>query len=193
MAILELLFIILKTVVLSTIYIAIVVFILLLSNIIKKQQGITIILKRKIRFWLVLHFMISVGLFAFRFTYWQDTGIGDHNSIPIGFGQNIENEDFENTYFQPSENATAIQIDNYTIYTNKLCAEVNHDVSNSPKFDYILYDLSRKQLKTFKNKEEYEVFAKQQNIPSSSDFYSFEKHFEVYLKQRPFWRKWLVP
>lgn len=83
MAIIELIIIILKTVVLSSVYASIVLLFFFLSNAIKKRQWLTNILKRKIRFWLILHFLIAVFLFCFRFTYWQDTGIGDHNCIPI--------------------------------------------------------------------------------------------------------------
>lgn len=193
MAIIELIIIILKTVILSTIYASIVLLFLLLFNAILKQQWITNILQRKIKFWLVLHFLIAVFLFCFRFTYGQDTGIGDYNCIPIGFNQKIENEDFESTYFQPSENTTAIKIDQYAISNTTLCAIVNQDLSNSPKFDLIVYDISKRELVFFTDKEAYEIFATQQNLPLPNTFYSFEKHFEVYLKQRPFWRKWLVP
>lgn len=193
MAIIELIFIILKTIILSTIYASIVLLFLLLSNAILKQQWITNILQRKIKFWLVLHLLIAVFLFCFRFTYWQDTGIGDYNCIPIGFNQKIENEDFEVTYFQPSENDTAIEINQYAIFNNTLCATVNNDFSNSTDFDFIVYDIPKGELFFYRDKEAYEIFASEENLPMTNRFYSFKKHFEVYLKQRPFWRKWLVP
>lgn len=132
-------------------------------------------------------------LFSYRFTYWQDSGTGDTNRIPIGYEQAIENEDFENTYFKSDESASALQINKYILYNHTLCAEVSHDFTMSPKFDYFVYDLNSKQIRTFKNKEAYQAFAHQKIMPLPSRFYSFEKHFELYLVQRPFWRKWLVP
>jgi len=198
MAIIELFIVIFKTIVLSTIYTTIILLILKLAgrnsenNFLKKLQ------KRKLRFWLLTHFLISVALFSFSFTYWQDTGLGDNSKIPIGYGQTIQNEDFEWTYFYPDLTKTEPNKDefvilDYVIESDKICAEVSHENTISPKYDYIVYDLKTKTLTTIKTEDEYLEYARKNNLPLNSTFYNFEKHFYEFLNARPFWNRWLVP
>lgn len=194
-AFIELFFIIFKTIVLSTIYSTIV---LLALIIFRKNKWINNILKHKLIFWLITHFIVSVGLFLFSFTYWQYTGLGDNSRIPIGYGQTIQSEEFEWTYFYPDLNKTEpnkdeLIITNYIIFENKICAEVSHENTISPEFDFIVYDLLTKKIKTFRNEKEYTEFANKNVLPNKDKFYNFEKHFEEYLTNRPFWKIWMVP
>lgn len=144
------------------------------------------------------HFLISVGLFIFSFTYWQDTGLGDNSRIPIGFGQTIQNEDFQWTYFYPDLDKTEPNKDeliilNYIIDNNKICAEVSHENTINPKYDFIVFDLPKQTLTTFDNETEYNKYADKNNLPLRTKFYNFEKHFKEHLADRPFWKIWLVP
>src|SRR5436190_21231484 len=131
MAIIELIIIIIKTIVLSTIYSTIILLFLMLTAKLTDNIWLKNLVRWKFRFWLLTHFVISVGLFFFSFTYGQDTGIGDNSRIPIGYGQTIQNEDFQWTYFYPDLNKTEpnkdeLVITNYIITDNKICAEVSH-------------------------------------------------------------------
>ena len=192
MALLELVFVILKTGIYAFIYALLIFLILNVLHYFISKSWLEKILKQKTKFLSSLFVILFVFLFSFRFTYWQDTGLGDNNCIPVGYGQIIENEDFENTYFQPSENATSIVVNKYSIVNTMLYAEINHDFSKSSKFDYFSFNLKNKVLKKF-TREKYIVFAKENNVPLPDTFISFVTHFETYLNNRPFWRKWLIP
>src|SRR4051812_30249880 len=97
----ELLLIVAKIIVLSAAYATLVSLIVFLlsrtTNIVWTKRRMT----RKLRFWLLTHFIISVLLFITAFSYWQDTGIGDNSKIPVGYGKTIQSEDFAWTYFYP--------------------------------------------------------------------------------------------
>ena len=155
-------------------------------------------MNQKMRFWLLTHFIISVGLFFFSFSYSQDTGIGDNSRIPIGFGQTIQNEDFQWTYFYPDlsktdSNKDELIITNYIIYDNKICAELSHENSINSRFEFIVYDLATKHLLKFENEKEYITYADKNKLPYKNGFYNFEKHFHEYLENRAFWETWLIP
>ena len=198
MAWIELFLIALKTILLSTIYSTLVLLSLIAISATFKNDWLRRITKRKLRFWLSIHFIISFGLFGFSFTYWQNTGLGDNSIIPIGYGQTIQNEDFESTYFYPDlrktePNRDELNIGDYKVFDNKICAEVSHQNMESLTFDYIIYDLPSKKLMTFKSEEEYRKFAQQNGLPTKKDFHDFNAHFAQYLKKRTLWKKWLVP
>ena len=198
MAILELLLVIIKTIILSTIYTTILLLGLMLIARNKENSILQKLLNRKLRFWLLSHFVISVGLIFFSFTYSQDTGLGDNSRIPIGFGHTIQNEDFQWTYFYPDltktePNKDELIILNYKIINNKICAEVSHENTNSLNFDFIVFDLPTQTLKTFKNEIDYNKYADENHLPFKTEFNDFETHFKKYLIDRPFWKTWLIP
>jgi hypothetical protein len=196
MALFELLIIIVKVFILSTIYASVLFLILFVLSKNTKYSGLKKVLK--LRFWLLAHFLISVFLFGFSFTYWQDTGLGDNSKIPVGYGQTIQSEDFEWTFFYPDldkqePNQDELIIENYQITDSLLCAEVSHQNTNSPKYDFIVYGLKNKSLKTFDSEKEYSNYATEQSLPQITEFYEFAKHYEEYLKNRPKWKVWLLP
>ena len=198
MAIIELIIIIFKTIVLSTIYSTIILLGLILLGKYTENNWIKKMLTQKLKFWLLTHFLISIGLFFFSFTYSQDTGLGDNSIIPIGFGQTIQSEDFQWTYFYPDltkteSNKDELIILNYIINSDKICAEVSHENTISPKYDFIVFDLPTQVLTTFDNEIQYEKYAIKNGLPLRAKFYSFEKHFQEYLDDRPFWKTWLIP
>lgn len=196
MTVLELLFLILKIVVLSTIYatlVLLVVFLLAKTTNLPWPKRML-----KLRFWLITHFAISVLLFVLSFSFWQDTGLGDNSKIPVGYGQTIQSEDFAWTYFFPDPDKTEpnqdeLIIDNYKIADPFLCAEVSHQNTNSPSYDYIVYDLKNKTMKTFYGKQEYLAYAASHSLPTPTEFYDFRKHYQQYVNSKPKWKQWLLP
>lgn len=198
MVIIELILIIFRTIILSAIYSTIVLLILLIivkygnNNWAKKRVA------KKFKFWLVTHFLISIVLLGSSLFYFHDTGFGDNSIVPIGFGQAIQNEDFEVSYFYPDltkldPNNDALDITNYIIAKNKICAEVAHQNTFSPKYDFIVYDLPTNKLLTFTTEKEYDIYATNNSLPLKHAFYNFEKHFREYISNKPFWRNWLLP
>ena len=196
MAMLELLLIIVKIIIFSTIYATTLFLIVLVLSKTTKIQWVKRFLK--LRFWLLTNVIISILLFVFSFSYWQDTGLGDNSKIPVGYGQTIQSEDFAWTYFYPDldktePNQDELIIGNYKIVDPLLCAEVSHQNTISPSYDYIVYDLKDKSLKTFFSKQEYTSYATDHSLPDANQFYDFTKHFHEYLDNRPKWKTWLLP
>lgn len=155
-------------------------------------------MKHKIKNWLLVHFLISLGLFAFSMSYWQYTGLGEAPQLPIGYGQTIYSPDFEWTEFYPDLektelNKNAFQIGNFKIKDNFLCAEVSHHNNDTSNVDFIVYDLSKKTFLTFSNEIGYTVFAQKSNLPIKSQLYDFKKHFQEYFDNKPKWQKWILP
>lgn len=198
MAMLELLFIFINILILSTIYATTVLLIVFLLSKTTSIQWTKRVWAKKARYWLLTHFIISVLLLVVSFSYWQDTGIGDNSKIPVGYGQTIQSEDFAWTYFYPDLNKTEsnqdeLIIENYKIVDPFLCAEVSQQNTNSPKYDYIVYDLKNKSLKTFDSEPEYLNYAVEHSLPTPKEFYDFRKHYHEFLDSRPKWKTWLLP
>jgi heme/copper-type cytochrome/quinol oxidase subunit 2 len=198
MAMLELLLIILKIIFLSTIYATLVLLTVFVLSKLTNIQWAKNRMTRKVKFWLLTHFIISVLLFALSFSYWQDTGIGDNSKIPVGYGQTIQSEDFAWTYFYPDPDKTETNQDeliigNYKIADPYLCAEVSHENTNSPSYSYIVYDLKNKNMQTFFSEQEYADYALKNKLPMTKDFSDFRQHYHEYLDNRPKWKTWLLP
>jgi len=189
---------IIQVVILSTIYSSIILLILLFVS--KRTKNIWL-LKRmnyKLRNWLLLHLIISIFLFNYSFSYWQDTGLGENPSLPIGYGQRIYSPDFASTNFFPDldnteQNKDELVIGNFIIKDNILCAEISHQYSNSPIYDFIVCDLANRKSETFLTETDYNEHAKTMGLPKKNEFYDFKKHFKEYFDNQPTWRKWLLP
>ena len=117
---LELLLIIVKIIILSTIYATLVLLTVFVLSKVTNIQWTKKRMAKKVRFWLLTHFIISVLLFALSFSYWQDTGIGDNSKIPAGYGQTIQSEDFAWTYFYPDPDKTEANRDELIIGKYKI-------------------------------------------------------------------------
>jgi hypothetical protein len=197
-AVLELIFITFKIMLLSAVYASFVLLITYLISVKSKNNSLKTIMIKKMKFWLRIHFIISLALFTYKFTYWQNTGLGENNIIPIGYNQTIQNEDLESTYFYPDSEETnpnqdGIEIENYIVKNEYLCAEVFHKNSITEKFDYLVYNLEEKKLTKFKNESDYQTFANSKKLPRKIEFYSFEKHYYEFIDNKPKWSWWLLP
>ena len=189
---------IVKIIVLSAAYTTIIFIALYFITKKTKSNWLENRMKRKFRNWLFLHFVISLGLFAFAFSYWQDTGLGDNPQLPIGYGQIIYSPDFAWTDFYPDLKKTQLnkdelQIENFIVKDDILCAEIAHKNSDSPTFEFIVCDLPSKTNRTFDTEKDYVEYANKNKLPLKNEFYSFEKHYDEYFTNRPKWHKWLLP
>ncbi len=193
MAFFELIVILIKAVFLSAIYTtAVFVVVLVLCKTLRLHWA-SVLVRNWLAFWLVTHFSIVVLLFVLSFSYGQDTGLGDNSRIPVGYGQTIQNEDFAWTYFFPDPSRTQhnrdeLIIEEYQIRNQFLCAEVSHMNTVSPSYDFIVYDLEKKHLRSFYTKDEYVKYALQHSLPGLNEFYDFEKHYFDFLNSQPKWR-----
>jgi hypothetical protein len=194
----DLAFRIIKIILLSTVYASIIIFILYLIFKKAKNTWLSNRMNHKFKNWLLIHLIISTCLFGYSFSYWQDTGLGEAPSLPIGYEQRIYSPDFAWTDFYPDLNKTELnkdelQIENFIIKDNKLCAEVSHVQTNSASYDFIVCDLPTKTNKTFLTEQEYTQYAKRNGLPLISEFYDFKTHLQQYCDRQPKWKKWLLP
>lgn len=198
MQLIDLIGTVVKIILLSTVYASFILLVVYLLSRTTKNTWLKNRMKYKFRYWLLLHFLISISLFFYSFSYWQNTGLGDNPSIPIGYGQRIYSPDFAWTHFYPDLNQTELnkdelQIENFIVKDNVLCAQVSHQQSNSPDYDFIVCDLSGKTNKTFVSEHEYSGYAKEKGLPDPGKFYDFKTHYQEYFDRQPKWKKWLLP
>lgn len=189
---------IIKTIILSGVYTTLIFVALIFVLKKSKNKWLENRMNHKIKNWLLIHFLISLGLFTFSFSYWQDTGLGDAPQLPIGYGQIIYSPDFAWTEFYPNLDKTELnkdelQIGNFKVKDNFLCAEVSHQNTDTPTFDFIIYDLPKKTLITFTNEIDYNEFVKKNNLPFKSELYDFKTNFKDFFDNKPKWQKWLLP
>jgi heme/copper-type cytochrome/quinol oxidase subunit 2 len=189
---------IIKTILLSTVYTTLVFLLLFFISTKVKSKWLEKRKKHKFRNWLLIHFLISILLFSYSFSYWQNTGLGDNPQLPIGYGQIIYSPDFSWTSFYPDlektkANKDELEIGSFKIKGNMLCAEVSHQFSNSPKYDFIVYNLLRSSYETFNSEQAYNEFAQKNGLPLKHEFYDFRHHFDEYLNSKPKWQKWMLP
>lgn len=187
-----------KIILLSSVYASLILLILYIACKKTQSQWLKNRMNHKFRNWLFLHFIISFFLFIYSFSYWQDTGLGEDPSIPVGYGQRIYSPDFEWTVFYPDLNKTELnkdelQIENFIVKDNVLCAEVSHQQTNSPAYDFIVCDLPGKTNITFMTEAEFVKYANKKGLPMKSEFYDFKTHFREYFENQPKWKKWLLP
>lgn len=197
LALIEFLLLVFKAGILSAVYALFLFLLLWLVSKLTDNRWLAKRMQRKFRFWLFLHCIIGIALLLYAFSYWQDTGLGDHSRIPIGYGQDIQSEDFEWSYFYPDPGKTAINkdelmIEDYGVSGRFLCATVSHKNTISPNYDFVVYDLKERMYQAFKDEAAYTVYATEHKLPLKQELYGFKKHYREYLDQRG-WKKWLLP
>ena len=193
-AYIDLIVLILKAIVLSAVYSLVILMLIIIFF--KKSHWLG---KRKYRFaiWSFLSLAFFIKLLDYRFSYWEDKGLGEHLIIPIGYDQKIENDDLEFTYFFPNltkidPNEDEIKINKFAIENDNLCAEISHDSSENSMPDFIVYNLRNKISKEFKNEAKYIEFAKQNNMPLPIEFTDFSTQYLQHIQNRSKWKKWFL-
>jgi hypothetical protein len=194
----ELIGLVIKIIFLSSVYTTFIFIVLYLIQRKTNNAWLENRKEHKVKNWLFIHFLISLSLFIYSFSYWQDTGFGESPCLPIGYGQKIYSPDYESTNFFPDLQKTQLNkdelnIDSFIISNNILCAEVSHEFSDSPKFDFIVCNLPSKTNQTFLTETDYNEYAKINGLPLKDKFYDFKTHYKEYLDNKPKWKKWLLP
>jgi hypothetical protein len=155
-------------------------------------------MQHKLKNFLFLHFGISCFLFFYSFSYWQDTGLGEEPSLPIGYEQRIYCPDYEWTVFFPDLNKTTLnqdelKIDSFLVRSGMLCAKVSNVRPDSPDLEFLVCDLKNQTSKTFSTEKEYSEYAKQMSLPMRNELSDFKTLRNEYLDNKPWWRKVLLP
>lgn len=189
---------IIKTICLSAVYTSVLlVLILFLFKKIKNKWG-TKSLRVKVRYFLLIHFLLSIALFSYSFSYWEDVGLGESPSLPIGYEQRIYSPDYQWTDFYPDLNKQELNkdelvIDSFIVSNRILCATISHSRSVSPTYDFIVCDLVNKTSQPFLKEADYNVYAQAKRLPYRQAFSDFITQRNNYIAARPKWKQWLLP
>lgn len=118
MALIHLIFTLIKIAILASVYSIVMLLVLGLFEYIFRIKAIDILSKDKwFKVWRRFSLMIAFGLFIYSFTYWGNHGLGDESRIPIGHWNCIRNADGVSTYFEPKNKELGDQMDISVILT----------------------------------------------------------------------------
>ncbi|MFC0878945.1 hypothetical protein ACE01N_20290 [Saccharicrinis sp. FJH2] len=142
-------------------------------------------MNKKFKTWSVIGLFFSIGLFFYAFTYWGNHGLGDSYRIPVGHRQVIYNGDGVWTYFKVEVQNKLQQkhINEFAIKNDKLCANIDGN-------KYLIFDLKTSKMTEFQNKNDYEIFALRNNLPTTSEFKDFISRYHDFWSG---WRLYLLP
>ena len=164
LACIELIIMLFKAILLSAVYALIIVSILLLLHKAFRFAFLQKMLRYGLPLYILLGFIIFISLFSYRFSYWEDMGMGETVQVPIGYKQYVYNADGFMTYFDSEPDKEAylqedlIDIENYIVEGKMICAEID-DESPEPEYKYLVYDMEARALTRFKTKQEYDDYA----------------------------------
>lgn len=182
-------------IILSTIYSAILLILLLLAVKVLKSSLTLGIKNQKFKLWISIAFILFIMLSSYRFSYGRDDGFGETLQVPVGYGQHVFLADDQFVYFYPVEDdiSNTFDIGNFIVKGNKLCAEVSHEYSSvTPEHDYIVFNLETRKIILFDSIAKYTEYAKSNGLPLSDKFRNFAYHYKKFIA-KPEWKKWLLP
>ncbi len=141
--------------------------------------------KKKLRFWFVSGFLISIGLFLFMCSHSGDHGLGDSAKIPLGHSKEVLEIDGTNTFLQDA-GGEQLAIGKFAFDSNNLYAETpDNDDGN-----FVVWNLQTDSRTFYKTKSDYLKVAKQNNYPLPNSFEPFSLLYNDYWHG---WRFWLLP
>lgn len=146
--------------------------------------------RKKLKFWFLSGFIISVGLFGFMMTHFGDHGLGDGARVPIGHFREIQEINGTQAYIQDIENGIyALDIDSFHVTDDFIYGLTgSHNENYDGKF--FLYDLDNNEVNTFKTLIEYQKELKQNGLNPNIQLHDFNYY---YRKHWSGWRFWLLP
>lgn len=126
---------------------------------------------------------------VYHFSYWRDSGYGDSFKIPIGNNYQVSNIDGAETYFEDSKlgNSRQAFLTTFTVEHKKLCANFTGFNSYDCTDCYIVFDSDSSKMYEFHSTNEYETFAKQNNLPFPEDFRGFMDNYNNYWTKNSRW------
>lgn len=185
---------VIHAILLSLLYSAILLVLILIVAKISKTAFLSGIKNHKMKFWMSVAFVLFISLMCYRFSYGRDNGFGETVQVPVGYDQHVYCADDFMVYFYPVEDDldNTFDIGSYTVKGNKLCAEVSHeDSSESPEYDYVVYNLETRKSIPFDTIEAYTEYAQSNGLPLPNQFKEFVYYYRKF-SARPEWKKWLL-
>lgn len=131
----------------------------------------------------------SAGLFIFMFTHWGNRGFGDSSRIPLNYGREIVNIDGTNTYIPETNNRRSdINIERFALTKTIICGEVLGDTIDYAG-KYVVFNMKTNQVDFLKDKEQFNKYAIEHNLPTTDKFHDFFYHYGAYWNS---WRLFLL-
>ena len=154
----------------------------------KKTEWSEKLLKSKKTLWLY----ISIFLLFYMFTPYGNHGLGDSARIPISLTKEISNINWTN-YGRlngiKSTERNDIYLTQFKVEKNILCGNLSSDFYDY-KNSFFIYEIDSEKLQEFKDENEYNEFATNENLPKSNELKSFKENYSDYWSG---WRFFLLP
>jgi len=184
----HLIFEIVKISILSSIYSALILFILIAVTFYTIGSLSKWLYKYKIPLLCCFGFIIFIRLFIYMFSYNGDHGLGDSATIPIGNYQVVHQIDGVSAYIQ-NKTGDQISIKNFTFDKYNLYGEVKKEL-NDTVGDFVVWNLKTDKWKYYNRDIEYLNAAKSNGYPQLNKFNDFDYYYGNYWNG---WRFWLLP
>lgn len=189
----ELIITVIHAVLLSLLYSAILLLLILIVAKISKTAFLSGIKNHKMKLWKSAAFVLFIFLMCYRFSYGRDNGLGETLQVPIGYEQHVYCADDQFVYFYPADDSYSdtFNIGKYAVKGNVLCAEVKHESYDNPEYDYVVFNLETRKNLPFKAITEYSGYAQANDLPMPNEFKDFVYYYRKF-SARSQWEKWLL-
>jgi len=173
--------------ILASIYSALLIGIMMIIRSFKSTEYLERVGKEKKKYWFVFGLFISIGLFIYSFTYWGNHGLGDSARIPIGNFKEVGETNGTDSYIEPENYPYgAMMVYSFKKSDNFLTGKTEVSPVDRPK-PFFSWDLSKDQIVFFDSETEYNLFAKDNGLPKSSEFKTFRESYREYWNGMKFW------
>jgi len=173
--------------IIASIYSALLIGIMMIIRTLKPIEYLENVKKEKKKYWFVFGLSISIGLFIYSFTYWGNHGLGDSARIPIGNFKEVGETNGTDSYIEPENYPYgAIMVHSFKKSDNFLTGKTEVSPVDRPK-PFFSWDLSKDQIVFFDSENEYNLFAKDNGLPKSSEFKTFRESYKEYWGGMKFW------
>lgn len=189
MALIHLIFELIKISILSSIYASLLLLIFKIIANYKPNSWFDKISKKKLKLWLSSGFYIFTLLFFFMFSHFGDHGLGDSARIPIGHGKAIQEVDGIQAYIQDEGPISMIEIDRFKITDDFVYGFISNGNENY-EGSYFVYDLMNNSIKTFEEESDYLNLLKTKKLDGNTEYKDFGYYYGQYWNG---WRFWLLP
>ena len=173
--------------ILASIYSALLIGIMMIIRSFKSTEYLERMKKEKKKYWFVFGLLISIGPFIYSFTYWGNHGLGDSARIPIGNFKEVGETNGTDSYIEPENYPYgAMMVHSFKKSDNFLTGKTEVSPVDRPK-PFFSWNLSKDQIVFFDSETEYNLFAKDNGLPKSSEFKTFRESYREYWGGMKFW------
>lgn len=173
--------------ILASIYSILLIGLMMVICAIKPTKYLESVKNEKKKYWFVFGLFISIGLFIYSYTYWGNHGLGDSARIPIGNFKEVGETNGTDSYIEPKNyHYGAMMVHSFKKSDNYLTGKTEVSPVDKPK-PFFSWNLSKDEIVFFESENEYNLFAKDNGLPKSSEFKTFRESYREYWGGMKFW------